>query len=234
MAVQEKLTNDQEVLTDDQENLTNDQEGVQKTTARFDPAGKKTARGERTRMRIMDAAARTIAERGNTAIQMSEISSLCNISKGAVYYYFSDKDDLVNSVLEAAADDLVCSLDEIVDKGTEPAQTLRDIAAEISERTECGSPLAIALVRELVRSREGEMLVEETSIRHIINAVTNLLERAKENGGIRADIDCRLAAVAVCGAFTFCAISANDDEGTHRRFEADLVNIIGRGLRNSA
>jgi len=211
-----------------------EKDNTQTTPARFDASGRKTARGERTRLRIMDAAARSIVERGNTAIQMSEISSRCNMSKGAVYYYFSDKDDLVNTVLDTVAEDLVCSLDEIVERGEDPAQTLRDIAAEITERTEGGSPLAIALVRELVRSCEGTLLSEDTSIRHIINAVASLFERAKEEGSIREGIDCHLAAVAVCGAFTFCAIAVNDSGSVRRDFESDLVDIIGLGLRESA
>ena len=51
---------------------------------------------------ILDAATREFAEHGFGAASYNRIIDLAGISKGAMYYYFSDKDDLYRTVLEAA------------------------------------------------------------------------------------------------------------------------------------
>lgn len=195
-------------------------------------ADSKTRKSLATRQRIMDAAAKLMVEQGNTAFQMSEISRMCGMSKGALYYYFSDKEDLVNAVFDSVADELVAAVDDIVGNGTEKGaeEILMAVASEFVRRVQEGSPLAMALVRELVRAREGTMAAEDTRIRHLINVVSAQFERAKAEGKVRADLDERLASVAICGAFTFAAISSNDANGVKVDFADDLLQIVLRGI----
>ncbi|MCG8419810.1 MAG: TetR/AcrR family transcriptional regulator [Proteobacteria bacterium] len=53
---------------------------------------------------ILDAAASEFAERGFQGASYNRIIEAAGISKGAMYYYFADKDDLYRTVLEAALD----------------------------------------------------------------------------------------------------------------------------------
>ena len=51
-------------------------------------------KGMETRDRIMAVALDLFAERGYAAVSMEEVAEGAGVTKGAVYYWFSDKDDL--------------------------------------------------------------------------------------------------------------------------------------------
>jgi AcrR family transcriptional regulator len=51
-------------------------------------------RGQETRERILAVALREFATRGYSAVTVEEIAEEAGVTKGAVYYWFTDKDDL--------------------------------------------------------------------------------------------------------------------------------------------
>ena len=57
---------------------------------------------EPRRQTILAAAAEEFGERGFTSASYNRIIERAGISKGAMYYYFADKDDLFRTVLDAA------------------------------------------------------------------------------------------------------------------------------------
>jgi len=60
-----------------------------------------TDRGRRTRRRIVDAALEVVAERGAQGASLDEVGARARTSKGQLYHYFNDRDDLLRSVAEA-------------------------------------------------------------------------------------------------------------------------------------
>lgn len=186
--------------------------------------GKKTNKSVRTRQRIMDMAAQIMIERGDASFQMSEVSDRCSMSKGALYYYFDDRDDLVRAIFDRCIDDLVADIDAVVAESQTAAQALRNTCRVYAERVHEGSPLALALMHELIQSRAGFDGTYVARIRHIIQVVSDLLELAKEEGAVRADVNSHMIAVAVCGAFAFTAV------GTAESFADELYDSIVRGI----
>lgn len=55
---------------------------------------KRTPKGQETRERIMVAALAEFARRGYSAVTLEEVADAAGVTKGAVYYWFADKDDL--------------------------------------------------------------------------------------------------------------------------------------------
>jgi AcrR family transcriptional regulator len=51
-------------------------------------------RGQETRERILAVALKEFAARGYAAVTIEEIAAAAGVTKGAVYYWFTDKDDL--------------------------------------------------------------------------------------------------------------------------------------------
>lgn len=51
-------------------------------------------RGQETRERILSEALRLFGERGYTNVSVEEIAEAAGVTKGAVYHWFADKDDL--------------------------------------------------------------------------------------------------------------------------------------------
>jgi len=56
--------------------------------------GRRNPKGMETRDRIMTVALELFAERGFATVTMEEIAASAGVTKGAVYYWFADKDDL--------------------------------------------------------------------------------------------------------------------------------------------
>src|ERR1700689_3227553 len=63
-----------------------------------------TAKGQRTRARIVAAAARLIYERGVASTTLDDVKAAAEVSGSQMYHYFPDKDELVQAVITHQAD----------------------------------------------------------------------------------------------------------------------------------
>jgi TetR/AcrR family transcriptional regulator, transcriptional repressor for nem operon len=62
-----------------------------------------TPKGERTRARIVAAAARLIHERSVAGTTLDDVKAAAEVSGSQLYHYFPDKDDLVQAVIDHQA-----------------------------------------------------------------------------------------------------------------------------------
>ena len=62
-----------------------------------------TPKGERTRTRIVEAAARLIHERSVAGTTLEDLKAAAEVSGSQLYHYFPDKDDLVRAVINHQA-----------------------------------------------------------------------------------------------------------------------------------
>jgi AcrR family transcriptional regulator len=58
-----------------------------------------TPKGERTRTRIVEVAARLIHQRGVAGTTLDDVKTAAGVSGSQLYHYFPDKDDLVQAVI---------------------------------------------------------------------------------------------------------------------------------------
>jgi TetR/AcrR family transcriptional regulator, transcriptional repressor for nem operon len=63
-----------------------------------------TRKGERSRARIVEAAARLIYERGVAGTTLDDVKAAAEVSGSQMYHYFPDKDELVQAVITHQAD----------------------------------------------------------------------------------------------------------------------------------
>ena len=68
---------------------------------------KLTAKGARTRARIVQEAAALIHERGVAGTTLDEVKVAAEVSGSQLYHYFPDKDELVQAVIDYQADTIV-------------------------------------------------------------------------------------------------------------------------------
>lgn len=73
------------------------------------PRPRLTPKGERTRTRIVDAAARLVYERGVAGTTLDDVRAAAGVSGSQLYHYFSDKDELVQAVIGHQADAIVAN-----------------------------------------------------------------------------------------------------------------------------
>ncbi len=66
-----------------------------------------TPKGERTRSRIVEAAAALIHERGVAATTLDDVKAAAEVSGSQLYHYFPDKNDLVQAVIDYQAETII-------------------------------------------------------------------------------------------------------------------------------
>jgi len=85
-----------------------------------------------SRERLLEAAAKVFAERGYQAASVDEIAAAAGLSKGAVYWNFSSKDELFHALLEERIDRQIEETAEIL----RSAPTDRPVDPEVANRWE--------------------------------------------------------------------------------------------------
>ena len=93
----------------------------------------RAAQAASTRVRILDAARRVLAEEGLERFTTRRVAALAGVSHGMVHYHFTDKRDLALALLVHARRDWIEPLEELVDGPGIAEKRLRDVIAWIAE-----------------------------------------------------------------------------------------------------
>ena len=159
-------------------------------------------RAERTRNAILDAAAAVFDEYGFNGASLSDILAKAGVTKGALYFHFSSKEDLAHALV---------SEQSIVGESL-PAEAPTGIQAAIDLCHDMANAL-----RTNVRVRASIRLVIETgtfadpapdAYTHWIQTVRDYLVAAQERGDLKADLDPYVIARWVIASFTGIQISS--------------------------
>ena len=68
----------------------------------------KTKKGRATRDRVLDAATTLVFEHGVAGTTLDNVREAAGVSKGQLYHYFADKDDLIHAVID-------CTIQQVLD-----------------------------------------------------------------------------------------------------------------------
>lgn len=165
-----------------------------------------------------------MVERGAADFQMGEVADRCGLSKGSLYYYFSDRGELVRAVVDHAVDDLVDEVEGIVASAPSAVESIVGLARALADAVHPGGPLVLALARQAAGTAgSGPAGVEESRLERIVAILTAQFERAKGEGLMRPEVSSRLCAAAVAGAFLVFEHVAPEDLGARGE---DLVYKI--------
>lgn len=194
----------------------------------------KTRKSAATREKIMQAATDLMIERGNTDFQMSEVSARCKMSKGSLYYYFSDKSSLVHAVFDRSVDELVEKIEKTVAEAPSAQDSIVGLVEALDEAVSPKSPLALAIMHRGVAA-DGITVVGARLVR-IVSILTAQFERAKSEGLVRPEVESHMGAAAIAGAFLVyeCAMPerAGVEDAEAARKMLDLV-FSGIGTERS-
>ncbi|MFJ7491651.1 ScbR family autoregulator-binding transcription factor [Streptomyces sp. NPDC097727] len=152
------------------------------------------ARAIQTRRSILVAAAAVFDERGYSSATISEILARAGVTKGALYFHFTSKEDLALGVMDVQLDSdplpaQLTKLQELVDQGMLLAYRLRH------------EPLVRASVG-LAMDQAVEGLDRGTPFRAWIDRLEHLLTAAKNQGELLPHVDARETAEMLAGSFS--------------------------------
>ncbi|MBT2369081.1 TetR/AcrR family transcriptional regulator [Streptomyces sp. ISL-10] len=158
-------------------------------------------RATRTRAAILEAAASVFAERGYEAATIADILARADVTKGALYFHFSSKEDLARGVLAYA----------VTTEGV-PEQP-----SKLQEVVDVSMVLAHRLPREAML-RAASRLAADQSSRELFGApysewtdlVASLLSQAKAQGELLPHVLPDETAAILVGAFTGLSLTSQE------------------------
>jgi AcrR family transcriptional regulator len=95
--------------------------------------GKTLQAASGTRQQLLLAALKRFADRGYAATSVQEIVDAAQVSKPALYYYFKDKADLFQALVDHAHDERFRLMQEAAGRGQTIAEKLEEVVAAIFE-----------------------------------------------------------------------------------------------------
>ncbi|MBB5912202.1 AcrR family transcriptional regulator [Nocardia transvalensis] len=187
-----------------------------------------------TRNAIVEAARQLFVERGYDDTSVDDIATASNVSKGAVYHHFRDKQQVFAEVYREATAKVSVVVTEAVLRV--PAESWERV--EVAARTAIRAYAADAEVRSLLRQVTrvlGDEKTKELELEFAWPMIRQLLldmDRIGELKSFDIDIAAQLAFRVLCEASLIVADAA-DPEAASRKAETVMLEMLD-GLRRRA
>lgn len=159
---------------------------------------------ELQRKTVLDAAAKLFSERGFGGTSLGDIAKALNISRPALYYYFSSKDEILSSLVDRVSVYSMKMIHEIMSKDLDPVTKLHDISY---------NQLIFILRNQLaymVVVKTEEDLIAETkrmngiAKRGVFEGFRSVIEAGQASGHFRQG-DSAVMALGIIGMCSWCA-----------------------------
>lgn len=145
-----------------------------------------------TREKILDVAIEQFSRYGVRNTTMDDIARMMGISKKTLYQEFKDKKELVNATFSAMLERDQEKMAFLKDSGTDVIEHLVKISKLMRERLTNINPLAVMEVQKYFP--EAWKIFEEHKEQVIMTDFVNILERGKQLGYFRSEIDAHILA----------------------------------------
>jgi len=149
-----------------------------------------SARAQKSRRELTSVAIDCFARYGFQGTSVDRIASIAGVTKGAIYYHFRDKDDL----LSAAVMDRIAEFEARVEtgcSGLSAADALRRIAKVCIEHAEDGdhSRFVISIMVESIDTNAEISGQLRDMMRRFRAFVKSVVRRGQQSGNFRSDAD---------------------------------------------
>lgn len=170
-----------------------------------------------TRARLLDAAFAEIHRNGYQAASLANILSASGLTKGALYHHFADKQTLGLAVLDEVIGAYI--MHTFVDPLTntpKPVATLIQILYEIGSGS-CVAKISLGCpFSNMMQEMSGIDPAFRVRLAHWLgvwqNAFISALQRARDIGEIRPDVDCEAAALFIIASMEGCMSLAKNHQ----------------------
>ncbi|MGH7123114.1 MAG: TetR/AcrR family transcriptional regulator [Stellaceae bacterium] len=156
------------------------------------PEAPATEKGRATRERILQAAAKLVAEKGAAGMSLDDVRARTGASRSQLYHYFDDRDDLIRAVIDVTTDavidvqgDLLHRLDSWagIDRWFDALVALQE------ERQACGGCPIGSLVGQLAEHDPQARAAIAAGLERWESNLCDGLTRMKARGKLRKDAD---------------------------------------------
>ena len=161
-----------------------------------------TNKGRATRDRILDTAAELVFEHGVAGTTLDDVRGRAGVSKGQLYHYFADKDDLIHAVIDRTVQHVLDAQPRLADLSTWSAISswFDDLVALQIERHAVGGCPIGSLAGELAETDEHAREELANGYDRWETPLREGLERMRADGKIRRAADPARLATATLAA----------------------------------
>jgi TetR/AcrR family transcriptional regulator, cholesterol catabolism regulator len=191
------------------------------------------SKSQRTRTRILDAAAHVLSVKGFAGTRLTDVADYAQLQAPAIYYYFPSREDLIEEVMYCGISDMRQHLQQTLDDLPPGTSSMDKIMAaveshlrhelELSDYT-TASIRNSGQVPEHLRTRQKK---EEAAYGRIWQ---KLFADAIADGEIRDDVDPRMARLLVMGALNWAAEWWNPSRGSVDVIVSNAQTLVRTGL----
>lgn len=146
---------------------------------------------EEKRRRILNAAGQDLAAHGYAGTSLNRILEQAGVSKGAAYYYFDSKDDLIGAVFQDLFERLM--VEAKLDLSSLTAESFWSSLADLSRRfleSAAAEPWVLQAAKAIwaLPTEARASLELSDAVREIRKWLERLLRRGRDLGVIRSDL----------------------------------------------
>jgi AcrR family transcriptional regulator len=148
---------------------------------------------------LLREATALFARQGFDASSVQNVVDAAGVTKGAFYYYFESKTDLLFRIHERFISYAIEHAEDIVRRGLSPEETLRQLIVELVGGIENFQEGVVVFLREMRRlephhldTMRSERDRYEAYFRHVLDA-------GKQTGAFRTDISTKLQSLGLLG-----------------------------------
>lgn len=189
-----------------------------------------------TRAAILDAAERVMSAQGLTCTTMAQIAAAANVTRGAIYWHFKNKAEIIDAVIERVRLPMQEMFYNIVAPADEEAllqiyDGLRDMAIYcLIQLHDSGQ---IRRVHHIVQMLHSDLSADLDPLRaqeqearaQILKALTLFFEKMKEKGHLKSGTEPRIAALALHGYIAGLHVDYLQSAADYRMSE-DAAHLI--------
>jgi len=193
-----------------------------------------TPKGERTRTRIVEAAARLIHERSVANTTLEDVKAAAEVSGSQLYHYFPDKDNLVQAVIDHQAHTIADNQRQ-ADLGTpEGLRAWRNTVIAQAKRSngKGGCPLG-SLAGQLAETDPRARALIAAGFGQWSAAISDGLRRLQATGRLPASIDADDYAITLLAALQGGLLLAQVQQDT-RPLETAVDTLLALTARSGA
>jgi AcrR family transcriptional regulator len=139
-----------------------------------------------TRQQILVAAQELIAEVGSADISLGEIASAVGIGRTTLYEYFTDRDDVIASLVEEELPDVVGGLLSGIPEGLAPPEHLAEVAERTVRFVANDRVLGLILHREVGRMSSEAQHRIRVAHADLVSEVASIHATGVEGASLRA------------------------------------------------
>ena len=197
-------------------------------------AGITESRRERERLKrhndILEAAKAVFARDGYEKTSLEEIAARCELAKGTIYYYFENKEELFNSVVESALDEIIQNIVEAgrMENTRVSIKRLFEVILTLFKRDH---DIFFIFFRERRKFESGVSSLAGRTVSGrfeiIIRKLGDIFKLGVERGEIK-DYDPLILARIFVGLFHVIVLKSNMDPGNGAEL---LTNILFDGVQ---